>query len=92
MAENISKTLDSWLYALEAAYAEDRKGVLESLRREDEKGDENLDDVELEYRYQKWRTFYLMSSAAFGIHKGQEFLVMYFTMRPVGALKGHRLE
>ena len=65
---------------MEDAYTKDKAEVLRSL-----KGDEKVDESELEYRYQKWRTFYLMCAAAFDIHKGQEFLVMYYTMRPNGA-------
>jgi hypothetical protein len=35
--------------------------------------------------FERWRMFYLMSSAAFGLNKGQEFMVTYLIMRPVGA-------
>ena len=35
--------------------------------------------------FERWRMFYLMSSAAFGMNKGQEFMITYLMMRPAGS-------
>jgi len=65
-----SRTLDAWLHRLYRA----EPAVRAALKAD------GCPDVS--YEFQKWRMFYLMSSEAFGLNRGQEWMVTYLLMRP----------
>jgi cyclopropane-fatty-acyl-phospholipid synthase len=66
-----ARTLDAWL---ERMY-QGKDMVMKALATSKEKPDAALE-------FQRWRMFYLMSSAAFGINKGQDWMVTYLVMVP----------
>jgi len=69
-----SKSLDAWLHRVEG----NRKAILEIFKE----GYADMADKGREwspwYMYQKWRMFYIMCSEAFGLNRGQEWMVAYY--------------
>jgi cyclopropane-fatty-acyl-phospholipid synthase len=69
-----SRSLDAWLHRMEA-----KKDIVLAIFKEGYKGfaDKGREYTPA-YMYQKWRMFYIMSSEAFGLNNGQEWMVAYY--------------
>lgn len=73
-----SRTLDAWLYQMYAAKDEVLKIFRDSYKEEGLDNKNNNKTMSAEYMYEKWRMFYIMSSEAFGLNGGQEWMVAYY--------------
>lgn len=69
-----SRSLDAWLHRMEAQ----KKAVMEIFKQGYKDMAGKGREFSPAYLFQKWRMFYLMSSEAFGLNNGQEWMVAYY--------------